>query len=223
MADDLQIENTNDVATDGTQAGLDADAENTDGLNTGSDDDANANSESDDKGNKENTDSDVYGSPETYDYSEAKMPDGMELDKDLISKFEPLAKKYNLSNKSANELLNLAIEMQQKNMAKFGDLASQIQENERNSYMQLLNTDDELSKMTDEEYSQYLTTANLGLKNFATDGFKKLLKDKGLSNHPEFIKTFNQVGKFCQQDTPPNISKPAGKVQDAADILYGSN
>lgn len=226
MADGM-LNNANGIA--GTNGSVANDAideiTNPQGLN---DDDAadDADGAADDAANsagkEEGSESEVYGSPENYDYSEVQMPEGMELDTEMLDKFNPLAKKYNLSNKSANELLNLAVEMQQKNMAKFGDIASQIQENEKNSYLQLLTTDEELNKKTDEEYSQYLSTANLGLKNFATDGFKKLLKEKGLVNHPEFIKTFHQVGKFCQGDTPPNVNKPAEKALDAADILYGS-
>lgn len=219
MADEIFGNESGNVADDAAKQGLDAE-----GAGNNADDAAGENNGTNtgDDGKEKNLDSEVYGSPETYDYAEVKMPDGMELDKDMLDKFNPLAKKYNLSNKSANELMNLAVEMQQKNMAKFGDLAKQLQENEKNSYEKLLNTDEELSKKTDAEYSQYLSVANLGVKKFATDGFKKLLKEKGLDKHPEFIKTFHEMGKLCQSDTPPNVQNPAGKKLDAADILYGT-
>ena len=164
----------------------------------------------------------IYGSPENYDYSSVELPEGMELDNDMISKFNPLAKKYNLSNASANELLHLAIEMQQRNMAKVNDLASQIQESERESYRQMLSLDKEFSNQSDEEYSRYLSTANIGLNNFATEEFKNLLIQKGLVNHPEFIRTFHRIGQYCISDALPKVSTPTpSKEIDPADILYG--
>lgn len=207
-------DNAENVENKEEQKGLDTELDNE--QDSGNDD-------SQGNQNKEKVDSEIYGSPESFDYSEIKLPEGMTLDNEMLEKFNPLAKKYNLSNKSANELLNLAVEMQSKNMAKIGDIANELQENEKNSYLQLLNTDKELSSMSEQEYSQYLSTANLGLKSFATDGFKELLKAKGLVNHPEIIKSFHAVGKFCKTDSLPNPQKPVGKKEDIADILYGTN
>ncbi|MBO7211125.1 MAG: hypothetical protein J6V44_09035 [Methanobrevibacter sp.] len=170
----------------------------------------------------EGQDSEIYGSPESFDYSEIKLPENMVLDEEMVDKFNPIAKELNLSNKSANKLMKLAVELTSKQTAKFEDLATQLVEAEQNSYMQLLNTDKELNGYSEEEYSQYLTTANLGVKSVVTQGFKDLIKHKGLTNHPEFIKTFHAIGKLCKGDTPPEVKTPAGPSQNAADILYGS-
>ena len=147
----------------------------------------------------------------------------MELDSDLVNEFNPIAKKLNLSNKSANELMSLAVKLTQKNTAKFADeFAAQLQDAESKSYLQMLNTDKELNAFSAEEYDQYINTANLGIKSVATDGFKNLLKQKGLTNHPEFIKTFHAIGKLCQSDKLPDVKNPVGSNRSAADILYGS-
>ena len=164
---------------------------------------------------------DIYGSPEAYDYSITQLPEGMELDSEMVEKFNPIAKKFNLSNKSANELLNLAIQMQQKNLAGFRDAHLKLQDDERNSYKDLLQNDQELNLKSSDEYGQYLSTASKGLKAFATDGFLELLKDKGLTHHPDFIKTFYNIGKLCQPNGMPIVNIPPVRKPTTAEILYG--
>lgn len=178
-----------------------------------------------DNQNQENKqeDNEIYGSPEQFDYTEVQLPDGMELDKDMLGKFEPLAKEFNLSNKSANKLMNLAVELVAKNAPNAESLATQIQQAEAESYSQLLNSDKELNAYSQEEYGNYLKVANQGVKSFATQGFMDLIKAKGLTNHPDFIKTFHAIGKQCSNDTLPNVNNPVGKSERQADILYGNN
>lgn len=168
------------------------------------------------KGNEE-----IYGSPGQFDYSEINLPEGMELDKDMLGKFEPLAKEFNLSNKSANKLMNLAVELVAKNTPNADALVSQVQQAEANSYLQMLNTDKELNGYSQEEYGNYLNVANQGVKSFATQGFVDLIKTKGLTNHPDFIKTFHAIGKYCSNDKLPDVKNPVGNDERAADILYG--
>ena len=119
--------------------------------------------------------------------------------------------------------MKLAVEMQSKSMVQIGDIAKEMQENEKNSYLQMLNTDKELNAKSEQDYAQYISTANLGVKSFATEGFKELLKAKGLVNHPEFIKTFHAIGKYCKNDELPNPKIPSGSKKDAATVLYGSS
>ena len=178
-----------------------------------------------DNQNQENKqeDNEIYGSPEQFDYTEVQLPEGMELDKDMLGKFEPLAKEFNLSNKSANKLMNLAVELVAKNAPNAESLATQIQQAEAESYSQLLNSDKELNAYSQEEYGNYLKVANQGVKSFATQGFMDLIKAKGLTNHPDFIKTFHAIGKQCSNDTLPNVNNPVGKSERQADILYGNN
>lgn len=210
--DDLQTDNLQD------DANLNNDGQDTPPANDGAD--GKENKSEDGKENKESDENDIYGSPETFDYSETNLPDGMTLDQEMLGKFEPLAKELNLSNKSANKLMNLAVELVSKNTPKADDLIAQIQEAEANSYKQLLVQDKELPQLT-EDYEKYLSVANAGIKAVATKGFKDLLIKKGLVNHPEFIKTFYAIGKLTQDDSLPNVKTPVGIKEDAADILYG--
>lgn len=214
--------------------GLDADQQDNlqDNPNTGADDgndnDAQGNEKQkagEEKGNDgKQQNEDVYGSPETFDYSDVQLPEGMQLDEELVKEFEPVAKKLNLSNKSANELMNLAVKLTEKNTAKFSEFAQELQQAKINSYQELLNTDKELNANNEVHYNQYLDTAIQGLKAVATPGFTELLKAEGLTHHPEFIKTFHKIGELCVSEKIPDAKYPTEqKEPDPADVLYGEN
>ena len=48
-----------------------------------------------------------FGKPEKYDYSGIELPENYCYDENLLNEFNELAGKYNLSQKSANELMSL--------------------------------------------------------------------------------------------------------------------
>lgn len=169
---------------------------------------------------KSKTDGDVYGSPENYDYSSITLPDGMELDKELVGEFEPLAKEMNLSNSSANKLMALAVKLSEKNATSFKEAVEQMQVTEKNSYLQMLNDDSELKALNNDDYNKYVDVASKGYNAVATKGFKDFLNAKGLTHHPEFIKVFHKIGEMCADSSLPNVKMPSSPEESAADILY---
>ena len=181
----------------------------------------NENSDDNQSDNPQNN-SDMFGAPESYDYSKIELPENMELDTDLVNKFNPLAKELNLSNQAAGKLMSLAVELIGKQGKNFTEAQSQLKVAERNSYIELLNNDKELNSYSNEQYDQYLSIAKLGVDKVATAGFKQILKDKGLANHPEFIKTFHEIGKLCKDDSVGGNYTPAGAKESAAKILFGN-
>lgn len=215
MADDEIFDGQQNVNDEGNNAQTTEDNTEPQGKENSENNDNASDNQNNNDGN-----ADIYGSPETFDYSEITLPDGMQLDKEMVSKFDGIAKELNLSNSSANRLMNLAVELTGKNAANISNLAGEMQKAEADSYAQLLNTDKELNAFSESEYSQYLTTANLGIKAVATDGFTQLIKAKGLTNHPDFIKTFHKIGELCANDKLPDVNNPAVSERPA-DILYG--
>lgn len=177
-----------------------------------------------DNAGSENTAADtdeIYGSPDNYDYSQIQLPENITLDDELTKEFEPIAKKLNLSNKSANELMGLAIKLSQKNLSKTADAVKAVQEAKKQEYAELLNTDKELNTGDSTKYNQYLDVATQGLKAAATPEFIEFIKKEGLTHHPEFIKTFHKIGELCTSEKMPDVKYPAGQKEiDAADVLY---
>lgn len=162
-----------------------------------------------------------YGSPETYDYSNVNMPDGMQLDNELLKEFTPLAKELNLSNDSASKLVALGVKLAQKNAATFKDATEQAAIAEKNSYLDMLNHDQELNVLNTDDYGKYLDVANQGYNAVATKEFKSFVNSKGLTHHPEFIKVFHKIGELCSDASIPDANiPPAASEQDIADLLY---
>lgn len=177
---------------------------------------------SDDKPEDNSDNSELFGAPENFDYSDIKLPEGMELDKELLDEFNPIAKKFNLSNKSANELMNLAVKLSQKNLGSIQNAISQYQITEKNSYLELLEKDKELKANNSSQYNQYVDVAITGLNAVATQGFKDFIKEKGLTHHPEFIKVFHKIGELCKDAPIPDVNNPSVPEKSAAEILYGN-
>ena len=88
---------------------------------------------------------DLFNAPDTYDYKDVKLPENVQLDKDLIEKFNPIAKKLNLSQKGANELMALAVDLVSKRADEFMKNADNALQNQITKYENdLLNdTEDE--------------------------------------------------------------------------------
>lgn len=207
-------ENTN--LDDGQNLDNTADEQNENqGLNDGEQDEQNQDE------NNDNPD-DKYGSPENYDYSKVAMPEGMQLDQELVNEFNPLAKELNLSNDSASKLMALGVKLAQKNAATFNEAIQQAQVAEKNSYLEKLNSDKELNVLNTDDYNKYLDVANQGYNAVATKEFKAFVNAKGLTHHPEFIKVFHKIGELCSDSSMPDAKLPPSVEKDAADILYGN-
>ena len=157
---------------------------------------------------KNNDVDDLFTAPENYDYKDVKLPDNMKLDVDLINKFNPLAKKLNLSQKGANEIMSLAVELIDKRSKDFQKFVEHTQKAKIAEYEDLLINDKEIggNKLND-----VLKTANIVYDKFVSDDVKKIFEQTGLNKHPSIIKMFLQFGKFCQEDkisisnNPPHV------------------
>ena len=208
-------------------AGLN-DSENTDNQNAANEQDLNnageqGNDNTGDDNGENNSDDDKYGSPENYDYSKVAMPEGMQLDQELVNEFNPLAKELNLSNESASKLMALGVKLAQKNAATFNEAIQQAAIAEKNSYLAKLNDDKELNVLNTDDYNKYLDVANQGYNAVATKEFKAFVNAKGLTHHPEFIKVFHKIGELCSDSSMPDVKLPPSVEKDAADVLYGKS
>lgn len=182
-----------------------------------------AGAEQDGEGQKvdENADTEIYGAPESYDYKEVMLPEGMTLDQEILDEFNPIAKKFNLSQKSTNELMGLAVKLVQKQATGLVNGIKEAQQAETAQYQQLLENDKEIGE-NQEARNAYLDTADIGYNAIANENVKTVLTQKGLDYHPDIIKMFHKIGQLCKDDQLPDVNMPAAKSENPADVLYGS-
>jgi hypothetical protein len=131
------------------------------------------------------------GAPEKY--ADFKLPDGAVVDKVAMEKFLPLAKKLNLNQDQAQELVDFHSEF-----AAHGAKAEQeAWDNLQADWVKTAKNDKEIGGPAFNENVGYAAKA---LKQFGNDALKEAMDATGVGNHPEFIRVFAKIGKALSED-----------------------
>ncbi|MBQ7287564.1 MAG: hypothetical protein IJW73_07380 [Candidatus Gastranaerophilales bacterium] len=163
-----------------------------------------------------------FGKPDEYDYSKFSQIDEFAWDMDLQNKFTPIAKKLDLSQESIDMLLEIALEMAQKQKTAYEkDDETRLNEDVL-KYSKLLSEDNELPNINSLQMKQYMDIANGAYSDFASPKLKEILASTGLVYHPEVIKLFYKIGDLSQEDNLSHYGAPPVEELTPAQILYGT-
>lgn len=163
---------------------------------------------------KDSTEAKAEAVPEKYEFT---MPEGVEMDSEMLAEFEPIAKELGLSQEKAQKLVDIQIKSLQKLQA-----AHEIQQEEAFKEM---TTQWATAAKADSEYggakfNENLSVAQKALKQFASDGLIEYLNSSGLGNHPEVIRTFVKVGKAISEDKFVVGGQGGARATDPAKVIY---
>ena len=163
----------------------------------------------------------LFGKPEKYDYSKYSDIEGFGLDEELVEKFAEIAQKLDLSQKSADMLLELAVEMSQKQ-----ENARKNDENNKYEatlleYQKTFEEDAELPDINSNQMKEYMAIADSAYNELVSPKLKEIFQDKGLVYNPELIKMFYKLGEAMQEDCLNFGGKPMQTELTPAQILYG--
>lgn len=148
--------------------------------------------------------------PEKYEF---KLPDGMTLDTEALSKFEPIARKLGLDQERAQEVVNLYAGLKQADTQRQqDDWAKQVSD-----WSEAVKTDKELGGQA---FDTNVAAAQSAMARFGTPELKAALESTGLGNHPELIRAFTRIGKAMGEDTF-RTAAPISEPRTAEQILYG--
>ncbi|MBR5303655.1 MAG: hypothetical protein IKU37_02380 [Candidatus Gastranaerophilales bacterium] len=164
-----------------------------------------------------------FGKPEKYDYSKFSSIDEFGWDDELMNKLTPLAEKLNLSQESVELLMELALEMSQKQKAQYEKDEEQKQVENILNYNKLFSEDNELPKVNSIQIRKFMELANGAYSDFATPKLKEILEKTGLVYHPEMIKMFHKIGVLSQEDNLSHCGTPSIEELTPAQILYGTS
>jgi hypothetical protein len=153
---------------------------------------------------------DKPGAPEKYEF---KAPEGKEYDPETLTRFSDVARKHNLTQESAQSLLD--------------DLAPMVAERQA-QVLDSLRTEWAESSQADKEFGgaaikENLAVAKQAMEKFGTPELRTLLNESGLGNHPEVIRFMFRAGKAISEDkfVPPSVGGlPSNR--GAASVLYPS-
>jgi hypothetical protein len=150
------------------------------------------------------------GAPEAY--ADFTLPEGMEVDKELLEEFNPIAKDLNLTQEQAQSLVDL----QTKQMQKFSEAQQEAWQSVLTEWNETAKNDQEIGGA---EYNAKVATAKKALDEFGTPELLEALDATGVGNHPELIRVFYRIGKLVEDDTI-NFGKASAPTKTAAQILY---
>jgi hypothetical protein len=150
------------------------------------------------------------GAPEAYE--DFSVPEGVELDAEVLGEFKAVAKELNLPQDAAQKVTDLGVKLAQK------------WEAERQQATSEMFADWKGRAETDKEFGGDALPANLAVAKKAVDQFgtpelRELLDVHRLGDNPEVIRFMFRVGKAISEDTfvAGGKSSPA---QDAAKTLF---
>jgi len=145
--------------------------------------------------------------PETYDI---KFPEGLEITKDLLDEFIPIAKELKLTNEEAQKLADFETKLVQRRSDAWA-----------NTVLGWLDTAKQDKEIGGDTWDANLEVAQRAINSFGTPELKSALNQYGLGNHPEVIRLMVRIGKGMKEDgivIPGAEGKGKG---DMATRLYG--
>ena len=158
-----------------------------------------------------------FGKPEKYDYSDIKLPEKYGYDEILLNEFNELVGKYNLSQKSANELMSMAVKLTQ--LTDENILKTQEEQHRQTieNYKRTLVNDREIGGAN---FEKTMKTANMAYTQFADEQVQELLQQTGLNCHPQVVKMFYNIGLKMQNDVIYGANAAAVQKENREDILF---
>lgn len=158
-----------------------------------------------------------FGKPEKYDYSGIELPENYCYDEALLNEFNELAGKYNLSQKSANELMSMAVKLTQLMGTNYSKTMAEQQRQQIENYKRNLLNDREIGGAN---FERTMRTANIAYTQFADNEVRNLLAQTGLNCHPKVVKMFYDIGKRMQNDSIYGVNIAATPKENREDILF---
>lgn len=147
------------------------------------------------------------------EYTEFTMPEGMEPDTELLESFTEVAKANELSQETAQSLV---------------DWYAKFQQDSHNAQMEVWTKTTEDWRTHSEgdkefggrDFKENLGLANKFLSKYGTPELMEALAATGVGNHPEFIRVFVRAGKALSEDKLEFGSPVDSGPKDPAKVLY---
>ena len=149
--------------------------------------------------------------PETY--ADFTLPEGYEIDKGLLGKFSELAKEVNLSQESAQKLVDLVSEQSVKEAQERDSELNEI----RDKWIDDLKKDPEFGG---EKFKDTIGRARRFVSKYGSKELFEVLEKTGLGDNNELLKAFARADKATGEDTLVDGKPADNKGKSMAEIMY---
>lgn len=132
------------------------------------------------------------GAPEAYEFT---MPEGMELDAELVTAVTPEFKELGLTQAQADKLVGVyAARMQAQAEAQQQAFTTQLEQ-----WAADLKKDKDLGG---DKFDENMAVAREAIDRFGSDELRELFETTGVGNHPAMVKFAHKIGKMLKEDRP---------------------
>lgn len=153
--------------------------------------------------------------PEAYE--DFTLPEGMEMDADVLGEFKNLAKELNIPQAKAQQLINFQTQLATKQAEQYqAAVTKQSQE-----WAAAIKSDPEIGG---ENYDKSVASAIKVIQSFGDPALTELLNTSGLGNHPALFKFCHRISAAISEDkfVLPGSQTTTGRKSNE-EVFYGSN
>lgn len=142
------------------------------------------------------------------------MPEGIEVDQELVEALGPDFHEMGLTNRQAQQLADRFIEIQ----GRRGKAASEAWAGRVQGWAEEARRDREIGGA---KWGGTVGSAQRALSRLGTPALREYLNTSGGGNHPEMIRIFAKVGSMIQEDNPPNGGAGGnGRKAETAHLMF---
>ena len=155
------------------------------------------------------------GAPEAYE--DFTLPEGMEMDVEVLGAFKNLAKELNIPQAKAQQLIDFQTQLATKQAEEYqAAVAKQSQE-----WAASIKNDPEIGG---ENYEKNVESAIKVIQSFGDPALTELLNQSGLGNHPALFKFCHRISSAISEDkfVLPGSQSNTGRKSNE-EVFYGSN
>lgn len=139
--------------------------------------------------------------PETY---EIKMPDGVEMDAELLGEVTPMLREARLSPAQAQVVADIYMKTQTDALKRHSDMTA--------GWLKDAKADDEIGKR---DWDKNLAHAHRAFQAFGNERGMQLFDTYGLGNHPDILRIFVRMGKAIGEGGTVLPGEAGQRVSDA--------
>jgi len=164
---------------------------------------------------KTEPDAKLTGAPEAYE--DFSLPEGMEMDADVLGEFKNLAKELNIPQAKAQQLIDFQAQLATKQAEQYQ--AAVIKQGQ--DWAAEVRNDPVLGG---ENYEKSVESAIKVIQSFGDPALTELLRSTGLGNNPALFKFCHRISSAISEDkfVLPGSQTTTGRKSNE-EVFYGSN
>ncbi|MBP5058479.1 hypothetical protein [Pseudomonas chlororaphis] len=162
---------------------------------------------------KTEADAKLTGAPEAYE--DFTLPEGMEMDADVLGEFKGLAKELNIPQAKAQQLIDFQTQLATKQAEAYQAAVTK----QSQDWAASIKNDPEIGGAN---YDKNVESAIKVIQSFGDPALTELLNTSGLGNHPALFKFCHRISSAISEDkfVLPGSQSSTGRKSDA-EVFYG--